>query len=114
MCDGHDFPGLIDEGIPGIAAVVDDIVEGFEDAVRQPVLPHELPDVFLAVELRCARRQRQERYVGGNLEVFGAVPTGLIEDEDCVSACGNSCVSLRSGPPCRVTFGGENCPYGQS
>jgi transposase len=35
--DGHDAPGLIEEGIPGAAAMVDDIVVGFEDAVRQPV-----------------------------------------------------------------------------
>jgi hypothetical protein len=33
LSNGHDLPGLIDQGIPGIAAVVDDIVEGFEDAV---------------------------------------------------------------------------------
>ena len=56
-CDGHDFPGLIDEGVPGIATVIDDVVEGFEDPVRQPVLSDELPDIFLAVELRCTRRQ---------------------------------------------------------
>jgi hypothetical protein len=31
--DGHDLPGLIEEGIPGVTAVVDDIVEGFEDPV---------------------------------------------------------------------------------
>ena len=56
-CDGHDFPGLIDEGVPGIATVIDDVVEGFEDPVRQPVLSDELPDIFLAVELRCTRWQ---------------------------------------------------------
>jgi len=49
--DGHDFPGLVDERVPGVAAVVDDVVEGFEDTVRQPVRPHELPDVFLGIEL---------------------------------------------------------------
>src|SRR6266550_2179279 len=49
VSDGHDFPGLIDEGVPGVAAVIDDVVEGCEDAVRQPVLAHELPDIFLAV-----------------------------------------------------------------
>ena len=70
--DGHDFPGLIDEGIPGVAAVIDDFVEGFEDAVRQPVHPHELPDIFLGVELRRTRRQRQERDFFGSLEVFPA------------------------------------------
>src|SRR5262245_60105659 len=47
--DGHDFPRLIDERVPGVAAVIDDVVEGFENSVRQPVLPHELPDIFLAV-----------------------------------------------------------------
>jgi hypothetical protein len=31
--DGHDFPGLVDEGVPGVAAVIDDVVEGLEDAV---------------------------------------------------------------------------------
>jgi hypothetical protein len=47
--DGHDFPGLVDECVPSVAAVIDDIVEGFEDPVRQPVLTHELPDVFLVL-----------------------------------------------------------------
>jgi hypothetical protein len=31
--DGHDFPRLVDERVPGEAAVIDDIVEGFEVAV---------------------------------------------------------------------------------
>jgi hypothetical protein len=47
--DRHDLPGLIDERIPGIAAVVHNIVERFEYSVRQPALAHELPDVFLAL-----------------------------------------------------------------
>ena len=34
-CDGHDLPGLIDEDIPGVTAVVDDVGEGFEDPVGQ-------------------------------------------------------------------------------
>ena len=68
--------------VPGVAAVIDDVVEGFEDAVGQPVLPHELPDVFLAVELGRARRQRQERDVAWHLEALGAMPAGLIEDHE--------------------------------
>jgi hypothetical protein len=44
--DGHDFPGPVDERIPGVAAVIDDIVVGFEDAVREPVVAHILPNVF--------------------------------------------------------------------
>ena len=74
---------------PDIAAVIDDFVEGFEDAVRQPVRPHELPDIFLRVELRRTRRQRQERDVFGSLEVFGAVPSSLIENENGVCAGGD-------------------------
>jgi hypothetical protein len=31
--DGHDLPRLIDESVPSAATVVDDVVEGFEDAV---------------------------------------------------------------------------------
>jgi hypothetical protein len=31
--DGHNFPGLIDEGVPGVAAVINDIVVGFEQAI---------------------------------------------------------------------------------
>jgi hypothetical protein len=27
MSDGHDFPGLIDQGVPSVAAVIDDLVE---------------------------------------------------------------------------------------
>jgi hypothetical protein len=53
--DGHDFPRLIDERVPGEAAVIDDIVEGFEDPVREPVLSHELLDVFLEPESFKAR-----------------------------------------------------------
>src|SRR3954470_19048088 len=84
--DGHDFPRLVEERVPGVAAVVDDVVEGFEDAVGQPVGPHELPDVFLRIELRRARRQRQERDVAWRLEAFGAMPSGLIENENGVGA----------------------------
>jgi hypothetical protein len=27
MSDGHDFPGLIDQGVPGVTTVIDDVVE---------------------------------------------------------------------------------------
>src|SRR5262249_48372285 len=66
--DGHDFPRLIHERVPGVAAVIDDVVEGFENPVRQPVLPHELPDIFLAVEFGRAWRELQERDVAWNRE----------------------------------------------
>src|SRR2546421_12822513 len=57
-----------------------------KNSVRQPVLPHELPDIFLAVEFRRAWRKLQERDVAWNLEGVGAMPAGLIEEENSVSA----------------------------
>ena len=44
--DGHDAPGLIDELVPDVAAVINDIVVRGVDTVRQPVVAHELPDVL--------------------------------------------------------------------
>ena len=32
--DGHNFPWLINERVPGEAAVIDNLVERFEDSVR--------------------------------------------------------------------------------
>ena len=56
----------VDERIPGIAAVIDDIVVGFEDAVREPVVAHILPDIFDRIEFRALRRQWHNGDVGGN------------------------------------------------
>ena len=55
--DGHDGPGLIDQFVPGMAAMVDDIVVGLEDPVGQPVVAHELPDVLDRVQFRTFWRQ---------------------------------------------------------
>ena len=56
--DGHDAPRLIGETVPGEAAMIEDVVVRFEDTVRQPVVAHELPDVYDRVELGTFRRQR--------------------------------------------------------
>ena len=69
--------------------MIDDIVEGFEDPVREPVLSHELPDVFLAVEFGCARWQRHERNIARDLENLAAMPAGLIEEYDRVRTWGD-------------------------
>jgi hypothetical protein len=49
---------------------------------------------FLAVELGRLRRQLQERYVSGYLEVLRSVPAGLIEEEDRVGAGADFCGDL--------------------
>ena len=38
MADGHDFPGLVDQPVPGIAAQCDDLVVGAEHPIGQPVV----------------------------------------------------------------------------
>ena len=62
--NGHDAPGLIDELVPGLAAVIDEIVIGFEDAVGEPVIAHKLPDVFDRVEFRTFWREGDDGDVG--------------------------------------------------
>ena len=84
--DGYDVPRLVDELVPGVAAVVDDVVVGFEDAVGQPVVPHELPDVFGRVEFGTLWRQGNERDVGWDGELGRHMPTGLIKQENGVFA----------------------------
>ena len=50
--DGHDAPGLVGDGFPGGAAVVDDVLVVAEDAVGEVVFAHELPEVLHQIELR--------------------------------------------------------------
>ena len=45
----------------GLSVSDDTIYRALKDTVRQPVLPHEQPDVLLGIELGCTRRQWQER-----------------------------------------------------
>jgi hypothetical protein len=66
--DGHDAPGLIDKLVPCLAAVIDEIVVRFEDAVREPVIAHELPDVLDRVEFGAFRRQGDNGDVGRHNE----------------------------------------------
>ena len=84
--DGHDAPRLIDEPVPGEATMVDDVVVGFEDAVRQPVVAHELPDILDWIELGTFGRKRDNCDVAGDLELASGVPSGLIHQHESVSA----------------------------
>src|SRR5271154_1020105 len=90
QADGHDGPWLVDELVPGVAAMIDDIVIGAEDAVREPVGADELPDVLDRVELGRLWRQGHQGDVGGNVELVRGVPARLIEEKDGVGAWGDS------------------------
>ena len=87
--DGHDGPRPVGELIPGIGGQGEDVVVGLEDAVREPVLPHVLPDVLSRVEFRRPGRQGHQGNVVRDLERFGGVPAGLIENQDGVGAGGD-------------------------
>lgn len=68
QADGHDAPWLIDEAVPGVAAMVHDVIVRGEDAVREPIVAHKLPDVLDRIEFRTFGRQRQESDVGRDLQ----------------------------------------------
>ena len=76
--NGHDVPWLVDELVPGLAAVIDDVVVEGEDAVRQPVVANELPDILDRVEFGAFGRERDDADVGRHIEFSGHVPTRLI------------------------------------
>ena len=48
--DGHDPPRLVGDPVPGLAAMVDDVLVILEDPVREIVASHELPEVFDGVQ----------------------------------------------------------------
>jgi hypothetical protein len=80
--DRHDGPRLVDELVPGIAAVLEDVLVGAEDAIGEPVVADELPDVFDRIEFGRLWRQRHQGNVGRNVEHVGEVPSGLIEQHN--------------------------------
>lgn len=64
--------------------MIDDILVGFEDAIGEPVISHELPNILDGVQLWRFGWQRQDGDVFGNDEIVGHVPSCLIHDEDGV------------------------------
>jgi hypothetical protein len=80
--DGHEAPWLASEFVPGLAAVIEQIVSVEEDPVGQPVVAHELPDVLGRVELGTFGRKGHEREITRHIELAGHVPSRLIEKQD--------------------------------
>jgi len=87
--DGHDLPGSVDELVPGPAAMVENILVGFEHAVGEPVLAHIVPDILHGVQFRRFGRQRDDRDIAGHHKVFGEVPSGLVDDQDGMGTAGD-------------------------
>ena len=66
--------------------MVEQVLVGREDAVGEPVVAHELPDILDGVQLRALGRQGYEGDVGRDDEVVGHVPSGLIEEKNSMPA----------------------------
>ena len=82
--DSHDVPGLIDELVPCLTTVVDDVVVGCKDAVGEPVVAHELPDVFDRVEFGAFGWQSDDADIRRHLELVGHMPSRLIHQDNSV------------------------------
>jgi hypothetical protein len=80
--NGRDAPQLGFEFAPCIAAVGDDVLVVSEDAVGEPVVTQELPEVFDEVEFGAARGKRQESDVVGNGGCACGMPTRLIKHQN--------------------------------
>jgi hypothetical protein len=61
--------------------MVDDAFSAVEHAVGEPVVAHELPDVFLRVELGALCRQGHDGDVVGDGEPGGEMPASLVEQQ---------------------------------
>jgi hypothetical protein len=61
--------------------MIDDIVVGFEYSVGEPIIAQELPYVLSGIEFGAFCGQRQDRDVGGNVELVGHMSVRLIEQE---------------------------------
>jgi hypothetical protein len=64
--------------------MIDDVVLRCEDAVREPVVAHELPDVLDRIEFWAFGRQRDDADVFGQFELVGRVPASLIHQYNSV------------------------------
>ena len=74
----------VDELVPGVAAVVEDVLAGFENSVGEPLVTHVLPDD--RVELRARRWQWPAYDVFWHHEMPGETPTRLIEEKHGMDA----------------------------
>jgi hypothetical protein len=66
--------------------VIEDVLVGAEDPVREPVLAQELPDVLDRVQLRSFGGERHERDVGRDDQPPREMPAGLVEQNHRMGA----------------------------
>src|SRR5262249_9687744 len=88
--------------------MVDEIVVGFEDAVGEPVVAHELPDVLDRVELWALRRQQNAGDIGRHEDAGGPVPAGWSVQEGGVGSGRDGCGDPGEVPAHRLGVAGRH------
>jgi len=75
-CDGDDAFGVVDDGTPGAAAGIDDLIVGVPHADAEVAGAQVFPDVFDGVQLRRAAWEVQQADIGRRqaCRLFGASP----------------------------------------
>jgi hypothetical protein len=62
--------------------MIDDVVVGFKNVVGEPIIPHELPDVFDRIKFWAFGWQWDDANILGYDERRGHMPPGLIHEHD--------------------------------
>ena len=86
VTEGADAAGFVEEGVPGGAAGVEDVVLGRPQAVREEALAKVEPNPLDGVELGGIGRQEQRRQVGRDGEILGDVPASAVHQDHGVGA----------------------------
>lgn len=72
------------EGVPRLAAGIDNGGVAVEQAVREEAFAQVEPDPLDGVQLGCVGGERHESDIAGHTEVARTVPARLVQDEDGV------------------------------
>lgn len=70
---------LVHQPVPCVAGGVDDCVVIVENTVGKPVRPEVLPDILDRFQLRRARRQKDQGKGLWELELFGRMQSGPVQ-----------------------------------
>ncbi len=74
--------------------MIQNVLVGLEEPVREPVVAHELPDILDGIELGAFWRQRDDGDVGRHDELVREVPSGLVDKQRRMSTWGNRICDL--------------------
>jgi hypothetical protein len=87
--DGHDVYYLIDELVPGLAAVIDDVAIRRADDVGAPVVAPGPPDVFYWAQFQAFGQQRGDPCIAGHDELLGYGTFRPILKDNCMGGKGD-------------------------